>query len=107
MEIKERIINFLQTAEYRKFVIIIFLISMLLMFALLIKKSFEISRENSADAIISNVDGSYKFNLQGDINRLECTFEQRHCYYNNLGLDRNSIINNCHDIDYCEKLGDK
>jgi hypothetical protein len=107
MGIKEKLFNLLQSIGFRKVFIFIFSISLGFMFVLLVKKSFEISGSNSADAIIPSVDGSYKFNLQGDMNRLECTFEQRRCYYNLLGASRGSIIKNCHEINFCETLGEK
>jgi len=64
--------------------------------------SYRIQKLNSEQAVIMDADGSYKFNLKSDINRLECIFEQRRCYYNNLGLEKLKIIDLCFDIDYCE-----
>jgi hypothetical protein len=103
MEIKERIINFIRANGTKRVLLFIAIPILSLILVFLLMKVFQIRSSNSAEAVIRQTESIYKFNLKADINRLECTFEQRRCYYNNLGLDRETIINNCNELNYCEE----
>ena len=58
---------------------------------------------NGKDSTIHEVSESYKFNLESDVNRLECVFEHRRCLYNNIGVDKDTVLKSCFDLNYCDE----
>jgi len=48
------------------------------------------------------VDPKYFLNLESDMGRLECTFEQRRCLFENLGFSKEEVLGRCQDIDFCD-----
>lgn len=46
----------------------------------------------------------YRLNLESDIGRLGCVFEQRRCYYMNLGNEKEKAIQNCKELNYCDEV---
>jgi hypothetical protein len=96
---KVEIKSYLDRYKTKAYILLISIMVILLFFSY--AKSCKVSDMNST-IIEPKVDDSYKFNIKMDISRLECIFEQRRCYYNNLGIKKELVIGNCNDIDYCE-----
>lgn len=100
MDYPEKIKNFIK--EHWKQLGFVFFTAMLFSVVTIILQTYSVRRSNMEPPVIQPVDESYKFNLKADINRLECIFEQRRCFYNNLGLGKETIIKSCYDITFCD-----
>lgn len=62
---------------------------------------FNRNYENKAPLPVST--SEYRMNLDSDISRLECIFEQRKCYYEWLGHDKIEALKVCGDLNFCHE----
>lgn len=59
--------------------------------------------DKQKQAIQPVTDPKYFMNLESDTSRLECVFEQRRCYFNNLGFPKEEATTRCGSINFCDE----
>jgi len=93
MKAKEKILDFIK--RYKIYIItgIAVLFSL---FIVLTKNDFSKVEFNPQSVV------EFKLKITSDMNRLDCYFEQRRCYYKVLGIPKENAITYCEDIDFCD-----